>query len=106
MTHTDALCRQRHGGDEKGGFRGMEKKMTNAHLHIEADWETLNEGAPEERACFAAISVNWGESCLTECHDPFVNRIRSGPLLSGYHLAEWLAWNWWRLRWEPRTPAS
>jgi Zn-dependent peptidase ImmA (M78 family) len=84
----------------------MEKKMTNAHLHIKADWETLNEGAPEERACFAAISINWGETCLTECHDPFVNRIRSSPLLSGYHLAEWLAWNWWRLRWEPRTPAS
>ncbi len=80
--------------------------MTNAHLHIKADWETLTEGAPEERACFAALGINWGETGLTECHDPFVNRIRSSPLLSGYHLAEWLAWNWWRLRWEPRTSAS
>ncbi|MFZ0730896.1 MAG: hypothetical protein WAM79_01100, partial [Candidatus Sulfotelmatobacter sp.] len=23
--------------------------------------------------------------------------------LSAYHLSEWVAWNWWRLRWEPRS---
>ncbi|MBF0529338.1 MAG: hypothetical protein HQK55_08725, partial [Deltaproteobacteria bacterium] len=26
--------------------------------------------------------------------------------VSSYHLAEWFAWNWWRLRWEPRTSAG
>ena len=31
------------------------------------------------------------------------NRLRQAPLLSAYHLAEWAAWNWWRLRWEPRS---
>src|SRR5208337_2777810 len=28
-----------------------------------------------------------------------------GPLVSGYHTAEWFAWNWWRLRFEPRSGA-
>ena len=23
-----------------------------------------------------------------------------GPLVAGYYIAEWLAWNWWRLLWE------
>lgn len=26
--------------------------------------------------------------------------------MSAYHLAEWLGWNWWRLRWEPRTRST
>lgn len=26
---------------------------------------------------------------------------RTGARLSGHQLAEWLTWNWWRLRWEP-----
>ena len=30
-----------------------------------------------------------------------MKRLPPGLLLSAYHLAEWLAWNWWRLRWEP-----
>jgi len=38
--------------------------------------------------------------------DWFVSAYRPGPLVSGYHAAEWFAWNWWRLRWEPRSPAS
>ena len=42
---------------------------------------------------------------LTEGADLFVSRLRNGPLVSNYHCAEWLAWNWWRLRWEPRAPA-
>jgi hypothetical protein len=27
-------------------------------------------------------------------------------MLSAYHLAEWISWNWWRLRWEPRSRAE
>ncbi len=26
--------------------------------------------------------------------------LRHGPHVAGYSLAEWLIWNWWRLRWE------
>jgi hypothetical protein len=72
-------------------------------LAIEADWETLQSGTPEERACFAAIGIRHGKLWLTEAEDTLVNRVRNKVHLSAYRLAEWLAWNWWRLRWEPKT---
>jgi Zn-dependent peptidase ImmA (M78 family) len=75
-------------------------------LTITADWERLDQGSPEERACFSAISIYWGNLSLTEGSDGYVKRFRAAPLLSGYHLAEWLAWNWWRLRWEPGRRSS
>jgi hypothetical protein len=80
----------------------MEETM-NPSLNISAQWEGLNEGPPEERATFAAVGIEANNHWLTEGYDGFVNRIRTAPYLSGYHLAEWLAWNWWRLRWEPRA---
>ena len=45
---------------------------------------------------------------LTIGRDAHTNRFRNGPLVSGYHLAEWLVWNWWRLRWElrPESPGA
>lgn len=73
---------------------------------IEAEWETL-EGAPaEEKACFASVGVRVNDHWMTEGQDYLANRLRVKPYLSAYHLAEWLAWNWWRLRWEPRSKAS
>lgn len=72
-------------------------------LSITADWEVLDTGTPEEKACFAAIGIRCGDAWLSEGYDAFVRRFRRAPLLSGYHLAQWLAWNWWRLRWEPRS---
>ena len=82
--------------------KGMEDAMPSG-LTITTDWEHLEEGATEERACFAAIGVCWNNIWLTEGRDAFVNIVRRAPYLSGYHLAEWIAWNWWRLRWEPRS---
>ena len=73
---------------------------------ISTDWELLDSGSPEERACFAALGIYAHGICLTEGSDALVNRLRQAPLLSGYHLAEWMAWNWWRLRWEPRSKAK
>lgn len=75
-------------------------------LVISADWETLAEGSPEERACFAALGIAFNDLWLTEGRDKFVNRIRQAPFLSGYHLAEWIVWNWWRLRWEPKSAST
>lgn len=78
-----------------------------SHWKINPEWEYLgSEGAAEERACFAALSIYANGHCLTEGHDALANRLRKAPYLSAYHLAEWLAWNWWRLRWEPRTGAA
>lgn len=73
---------------------------------IVADWEPLDEGDDEERSCFAALGIQANDIWLTEGRDSLANRLRQGPLLSTYHLAEWFAWNWWRLRWEPRTSSE
>ena len=73
---------------------------------IDAAWEPLDSGPPDERACFAAVGIYAQNFCLTEGSDALANRLRQAPLLSAYHLAEWMAWNWWRLRWEPRSKAS
>jgi hypothetical protein len=81
-------------------------KAVPGELTITADWERLDGAPPEERACFAAVEIRCGDLCLTEGHDGYVKRLRPGPLLSAYHLAEWLAWNWWRLRWEPGSNAA
>lgn len=71
-----------------------------------ADWEALNEGSAEERSCFAALGIEASGVWLTEGRDALANRLRRAPLLSAYHLAEWFAWNWWRLRWEPRAASE
>jgi hypothetical protein len=78
----------------------------NANLEIKADWEKLEFGPREERATFAAIGIRYNDIWLTEAEDTFVNRIRQQVHLSGYRLAEWFAWNWWRLRWEPRRKST
>lgn len=71
-------------------------------LRFDAEWEILQSGSPEERACFAQIGIQHGDRWLTEVDDRLVKRTRTAPALSGYLLAQWLAFNWWRLRWETR----
>ncbi|MDB5692613.1 MAG: hypothetical protein JWO81_1676, partial [Alphaproteobacteria bacterium] len=76
-------------------------------LAIETNWELLERGSPEERATFAALGIRFGDVWLSEAEDLFVGRTRRAVYLSAYRLAEWLSWNWWRLRWEPfRTTES
>lgn len=65
--------------------------------------ERLEEGSPEERGTFGLFSIEAGEARLTEGFDTFINAPRRGPLVPAFHAAQWFAWNWWRLRWEPRT---
>ena len=64
----------------------------------------LDRGTPKEIATFGHLIITLGDDCLTEGieQDAEAPRYRPGPYVSGYHLAEWLIWNWWRLRWEPR----
>lgn len=65
--------------------------------------ETLEEGSPEEKAGFGMVTIAANGHLLTE--GIFLlenNELFSGPHVSGYHMAEWLLWNWWRLLWEPR----
>ena len=74
-------------------------------LDITLDPERLSEGSAEERAAFGLFVVRAGERSLTEGFDSFINASRKGPLVAGYNVAEWFAWNWWRLRWEGRSAA-
>jgi hypothetical protein len=74
-------------------------------MDISLSPETLDEGSPEEKACFGLLTIRADGTALTEGYDSFIRNLRPGPLVSGYHAAEWLAWYWWRLRWEPRTKA-
>ena len=55
---------------------------------------------PEEATTFGRLEVRVGDRCLTEgvAHD--TNDLLPGPHVCGYHMAEWLIWNSWRLRWE------
>ena len=73
-------------------------------LAFSLDPETLDEGSAEEKAGFGTIKVVADGHCLTEGFDGHAGSYREGPLVSGYHLAEWLIWNRWRLRWEPPRP--
>lgn len=61
---------------------------------------------PEEEATLGLLKIRAGDDLLTAGTDNSGDETsyREGPYVSGYHLAEWLAWNWWRLRWEPSPP--
>lgn len=74
-------------------------------LEITLAPERLGEGGAEEKAAFGLFVIRAQHGLLTEGFDSFVDTYREGPLVSGYHVAEWLAWNWWRLRWEGRSAA-
>ncbi|WP_213980490.1 hypothetical protein [Sphingomonas sp. dw_22] len=71
------------------------------HLQIEAHWERLEHGAPEERATYAGLGIHVGDRWATEVDDVLAGRTGRHVYLPAYRLAEWLTWNWWRLRWEP-----
>ena len=73
---------------------------------IELSPEKLQDGSAEERATFGIFSIRAGDAFLTEGFDYFLKGYRKGPLIPGYHAAQWLAWNWWRLRWEPRSSSG
>ena len=75
-------------------------------LSIALTAERLDEGTPEEKACFGLLRMQSRGSDLISGFDHYTNGYRPGPLVSGYALGEWLAWNWWRLQWEPRTSSA
>ena len=75
-------------------------------LMFSIDREKLDIGPMEEQKAFGLLRITTNRQLLTEGFDAHLNSYREGPLVSGYHLAEWLVWNWWRLRWEPKHPDS
>ena len=74
-------------------------------LHIKISHCFLDDGPVLECAGFGRLEVSVGDRLLTLFRDRDEGsasaHLPAGPLVSGYHLAEWFATHWWRLRWEP-----
>lgn len=60
---------------------------------------------PKSGLVFGQLEIVVNGRLMTEGYDEHIQGYAAGPLVSGYHFAEWLVWNWWRLRWEPGPPA-
>ncbi len=77
--------------------------MSDLQIVIEPlDTLPATEADPEERACLGQLVWRCGHEMLTEGVDGFTEELQTGPRVSGYPLAEWMAWNWWRLTCETR----
>ena len=78
----------------------------SGELTVSLSTEELASGSPEERATFGLFSVTANERLLTAGQDSDSDELRHGPHVAGYPLAEWLAWNWWKLRCELGRPSG
>ena len=76
----------------------------SASFSINCDWLPGDSGdaADAEHSTLAEIAIRVGGYCATEVEDVFDKTIRPARL-SAYKLSEWLAFNWWRLLWEPES---
>ncbi len=79
--------------------------MTTTNLKIDLIPASLDVGTGYERAAFGRLEILAGDKMLAALveADGSKHNYQPGPYVSGYHFAEWLIWNWWRLRWEPRS---
>lgn len=82
---------------------GQGETMTHLQLSI-TNWEAAGLGAPEVLASTGRLSLQVGDTNLTEHEDTFSRTIRQEVLVSAYPLALWLAGNWWPLLHEPKPP--
>ena len=77
-----------------------------AGLTLSLSVEELASGSPVERATFGLFSVCANERLLSAGQDIETGELRHGPYVAGYPLAEWFAWNWWRIRSEIGRPTK
>ena len=63
-------------------------------------------GSAVDEATLSQVSIEVAGDTLTWVQDRVTGDRRKGANLSAYGLAEWLVWNWWRLRWEPTDETS
>ena len=80
----------------------------SGNVTISLSAERLDSGTAEEQATFGLFAITANDRLLTEGAETGRNdnaRLRRGPYVAGYPLAEWLAWNRWRIRWEYGRPA-
>ena len=76
------------------------------HLKISLSDVELDAESREESATFGEFVVTANNCHLTEGQDAESRKLCDGPHVSGYPVAEWLAWNWWRIRWELGIPSN
>lgn len=78
----------------------------NIHTRWLPDGATPSaEETAEDCATLGEVEIVAAGTPLTEAVDARTAKVRRGANLSTYQLAQWLAWHWWRLRWETRSPA-
>jgi Zn-dependent peptidase ImmA (M78 family) len=69
------------------------------------EWLTPADDPPELAATSGLLEIRAGRVVLTRNEDIWSRTVRDAVLVSVYPLAHWLAWNWWRLSFEP-LPSS
>ena len=75
-----------------------------AFFRIDYAWLPREYGDEVERVTLAELDILFGESCsATTLEDILGKTVRSSARLSAIRLAEWFAFNWWRLFWEPQA---
>ena len=62
--------------------------------------QRLDSGSPEECATFGQLTIRINGDLLTFGIETEHSGACDGPYVSGYALAEWFVWNWWRIMWE------
>lgn len=62
-----------------------------------AQWYERNTATPEENATFGEIVIEANGHLLTEVHDRAARTTRDGFRAAASSLAQWVAWNRWRL---------
>ena len=73
-----------------------------SRFSIDYAWLPREYGDEVERVTLAEIDIRFGERSATTLEDLLGKTVRSSARLSAIRLAEWFAYNWWRLCWEPQ----
>ena len=77
----------------------------NSSFEIEFDFEDPGPAVPPtHRATWARLSIRVGGHTVTRVFDRGAKTIRDYIRLPLYPIAEWIAYRWWSLLYEPETP--
>lgn len=74
-------------------------------LKFKLDWDTVDESVrtQELRATWGRVEIWVGDSCATLAEDLSTGSTRRSITVSLYPLAEWIAFNWWLIKFDSRV---
>lgn len=78
----------------------------NSSFKIQCEWLPDDCRNPQYQVDRVELSILVNGKCATMVEDSLDHSIRKVVRVSALHLSEWIAGNWWRLRWEPETVPS